>query len=98
MKVEVFPDYCSTGLWCAETGINLDPLDLSLRPDDVTALGLFSGLRQWHWLWEFCVNESRLSQQGTDSWIDDGAAIVAALNKHYLGVHTFIYRRDLLDA
>ena len=98
MKIEVFPDYCSTGLWCAETGTSLDPLDIGLALGDTTAMGLFSGLRQWHWTWEFVVEEGKLTQQGLDSWRDDGADLVAALNKHYSGTHTFIYRKDLLDA
>ena len=98
MKIEVFPDYCSTGLWCAETGTSLDPLDIDPTPEDVIARGLFAGLRQWHWLWEFWVSESRLSETATTIWSSDGAKIVAALNKHYAGKHTFIYRKDLLGA
>ena len=97
MKLEVFPDYCSTGLWNTETRVSVDPAEVGSIENDAVALGLFAGLRQWHWMWEFMVCESRLSDTATDSWANDGAALVGALNKHYAGKHTFMYCTDLLN-
>lgn len=96
MNIEIFPDYCSTALWDQETRCSIDVTEIDPTSDDTVAQALFAGLRQWHWIWEYFLEGA--SESALATWRNDGAAIVAALNQHYAGTHTFIYRKDLLEA
>jgi hypothetical protein len=93
MNFEVFPDYCSTGLWDADTGWSIDA-DSICDELDLFAQGLFAGLYQWNWVWE--MSEDTFSDTGLALWKEAGAKLVVALNMHYAGQHTFVYRTDLL--
>jgi hypothetical protein len=97
MNIEVFPDYCSTGLWDAETRASIDPSEVDPTACDAIAQALFAGLRQWHWTWEYMFTQYRFSDTTARIWASDGASIVAGLNAHYAGVHAFNYRTDLLE-
>lgn len=91
---KVFPDYCSTGLWDSETGVNEDipkyvPIQLAIM------------LRMWHELWEFAIADdvftpkSKMSTQYIDRWNDDGRYIVYLLNA--LGSDTYIYEETTVS-
>lgn len=97
MNLEIFPDYCSTGMWHTETRASVDEVEIDPTASDAIAQALFAGLRQWHWMWEFMITEHKLSDTAVEVWASDGAVLTAALNKHYNGVHTFVYRDDLLE-
>ena len=96
MNIEVFPDYMSTGLWDVYTRSSLSTEDIIVGGLDTVAAGLFAGLQQWHWVWEFLITEGRLRPGAVSAWAYDGARLVDALNKHYKNRHCFIYRTDLL--
>lgn len=95
MNIEVFPDYCSTGLWDADTGCSLDAASI-YDELDLFAQGLFAGLFQWNWVWELSEDTFSDAGPGLALWKECGTKLVAALNAHYAGEHTFLYRTDLL--
>ena len=81
--IEVFPDWCSSGLWY-EDG-NADPEGLGI--DD---LGIILALQYWHWFWEFNIGDSgaededcKVSEYGIKQWEEDGQKIVDVLNEKY---------------
>lgn len=96
MNFEVFPDYCSTGLWDADSRRSIDWQDIDPDAVDHVAQGLLAGVTQWNWLGELFMAENKVSDLGLGRWRSDGAKLVAALNAHYAGEHTFLYRTDLL--
>lgn len=92
MRIEVFPDYCSTGLWDTESRANIDP-----ESSGVSDPALLLALKYWHWTWEFLVVNDTLSAHAVQTWVQDGAQLVKLLNERYAGVHEFVYRSDLLE-
>ncbi len=103
-KYRVFPDYCSTGIWCLETGANLEPEECGLSLIEIVAL------RYWHSHWEhfpeqtdpefydasgefledkWNQNEKRLEYY-YKRWTDDGKQIVDSINQR-LGQNLFLY-------
>ena len=50
--IYVFPDYCSTGLWRASNGHNVDPAQLGVSS------GLQIALKYWHRYWELILCEA----------------------------------------
>ena len=73
MKIRVFPDYCSTGLW-HEDGYNMDP------PSDVPP-ELVTRLEQWHTVWSQILVKQHCTNQYRQQWLDAGGALVLALNE-----------------
>jgi len=60
--IYVFPDYCSTGLWRASTGVNLEPSSLGISS------GLQIALKYWHAHWE--LNLTDMDNLTSDSQTD----------------------------
>lgn len=95
VKITVFPDYCSSGLW-NEAGANMDEREFEgvLSTPDLMAL------KYWHCMWEFHAEDfgfSNLHQPMTDSfwnsWSEDGKALVDAWNSKQ-DVFQFVYSGD----
>lgn len=87
MKVKVFPDHLSSGLW-DENGANMDESQVAhvLNGEDL------SNLKYWHEMWEFSIAEERMSQMYIDRWHEDGQRMVDRWNAKQQEVE-FIYVR-----
>lgn len=75
IKVKVFPDHMSSGLW-DEAGTNMSESEVSHVLDEKD-LWL---LKYWHEMWEFCIAEDRMSQEYVDRWNEDGQRMVDRWN------------------
>lgn len=93
MRIKVFPDHCSSGLWNEETYGNIDP------PESVgiSDPALLLALKYWHWTWEFLLIEGKLTRRAAETWLKDGEMLVALLNERYTGIHNFTYRANLSE-
>jgi hypothetical protein len=78
---EVFPDFCSTGVWDQKSGVNVDVPDY--MPNVVQM-----ALKYWHFTWETYIatyhpdETSKCSRAFFNEWQEDGEAITDVMN-HY---------------
>jgi hypothetical protein len=91
--VELFPDYCSTGLWLVYTEEELKQGTFGYHASvDADELGISPGLqiaiKYWHWIWEDLIGDSsedstfknKMSKEYVQKWIEDGFTLAAALS------------------
>ncbi len=88
MKIKVFQDYSSSGLWIDEPGSNehgmmIDHEDIS----HVIPEHLIIALSYWHDMWDFHMSNptddpehKSMSRSYIDKWYADGQKIVDAMN------------------
>lgn len=76
--VEVFPDYCSTGLWDRRTHINLDESSISGH----VPKHMLIALKYWHLVWELRVDSNNWTSCSLHAieWESDGIKLVEAMN------------------
>lgn len=81
-KIKVFPDYCSSGLWEAETGVNLS----EHKFEDLLGKSNLLALKYWHCLWEFNIacfadnEQPKASERFIAEWNEDGKELVKQFN------------------
>lgn len=76
-KIQLFPDYCSSGLWCGETGVNLDIEDLGLSEESKFLLQT----------WQMLFDRSPIQWEPEDTrWVYAEAAIEQMGSLVYLSV------------
>lgn len=86
--IELYPDYCSSGLW--KEGVSVDPESLGVCEAHRIAL------LYWHHIWEFFIGgdleaESKASPEYIAEWEADGeklASLMTAASDEY----EFVYR------
>jgi hypothetical protein len=83
--IYVFPDYCSTGLWRASNGHNVEPSRLGVSS------GLQIALKYWHKYWELILCEATdmyaeekqetpyWAKVATAKWVVDGYELARLL-------------------
>ena len=75
IKIRMFPDYCSSGVWGWNDGVNLDQEQLGIS----SALKL--ALKYWHSYWEYYIADSlhedtpKISDYYIKQWHADGKKI-----------------------
>lgn len=87
MKVKVFPDHLSSGLW-DEQGRNMDESQVAHVLDEYDLMCL----KYWHEAWEFFVTEDCASDSYIERWQQDGQKMVDRWNAKQQEVE-FIYVR-----
>lgn len=93
MKVKVFPDHMSSGLW-DENGANMDESQVAHVLDELD----FICLKYWHEVWEFFIATdeeefvTRASGSYIERWQQDGQKMVDRWNTKQQEVE-FIYVR-----
>jgi len=84
IKIRVFPDYCSSGLWGFPP--NHTNLDESQFADIIPEI-IMIALKYWHRVWELTADYmaedgvTSMSMSYRKKWDEDGQKIVDAMNK-----------------
>lgn len=73
IKVKVFADYGSTGVWMPD-GCNANPTELGISP------GLQLALKYWHEMWEFTI-ENFSDEEYLQARIAEVSEILASLSE-----------------
>lgn len=81
IKIRMFPDYCSSGLWEWEVrGHNLEPDELGVSK------GLQIALKYWHWYWEMVPSDKKMPEPYLTHWkkeAEELAALMTTENEKY---------------
>jgi hypothetical protein len=72
---KVFPDHLASGVW-EYGGANVDYELLKEVPEE-----LLVALKLWCDIWEFLLEEGKMSDSYRQQWVEDGKTIVNAMNK-----------------
>jgi hypothetical protein len=90
--IDVYPDWCSTGLWGEHRGRQR----VSLNPEQFEGIvphTMMLALRWWHCSWEMSSGTDGFTPYYRSEWYEDGKYLVNSMNEHSKqhGIE-FIYR------